>query len=407
MIGHVLDDARDGLRAGGRALTFAGRGLVRQPARSALGVLGVAAVGALLLDMLLLAEGLVISMRDLLDRMAFDVRVTAGEALPGTGPDITDATTASGVIGTLPEVREVTPIRSEDARVRHRDREVDGVFLGVGGAARVWTILRGREPAAPRELVLNQDAADTLGVEPGGTVTLSAYCTADDAPPPLTFRIAGVAELPFEMPGAAAAATLLADLEEACGTAGAGIADFLAVTSAGDASAAAAAIVAARPDLAAFTNDQLVGRVQRGSLTYFRQISTVLATITIVFALLLITVLLTVSVNQRLGEIAALRALGFSRRRVVLDVLCESALIVGIGGALSVPAGLLLAAWLDAILKRMPGVPSQMHFFVFEPQSLATHGLLLATTAVLAAAYPMRIVARLPIAATLRNEVVS
>jgi putative ABC transport system permease protein len=223
----------------------------------------------------------------------------------------------------------------------------------------------------------------------------------------LTFRIAGVVELPFETPGAAAAATLLADLEEACGTAGAGIADFLAVTSAGNASAAAAAIVAARPDLTAFTNDQLVGRVQRGTLTYFRQISTVLATITIAFALLLITVLLTVSVNQRLGEIAALRALGFSRRRVVLDVLCESALIVGIGGALSVPAGLLLAAWLDAILKRMPGVPSQMHFFVFEPQALATHGLLLAATAVLAAAYPMRVVARLPIADTLRNEVVS
>jgi ABC-type lipoprotein release transport system permease subunit len=133
----------------------------------------------------------------------------------------------------------------------------------------------------------------------------------------------------------------------------------------------------------------------------------VLATITIAFALLLITVLLTVSVNQRLGEIAALRALGFSARRVVLDVLCESALIVGTGGALSVPIGLLMALWLDAILKRMPGVPTQMHFFVFEPQALAVHALLLAATALLAAAYPMRIVARLPIAATLRNEVIS
>jgi len=40
-------------------------------------------------------------------------------------------------------------------------------------------------------------------------------------------------------------------------------------------------------------------------------------------------VLLTVSINQRLGEIAALRALGFSRWRVVADVLCESVLIVG------------------------------------------------------------------------------
>ena len=387
-------------------LAFAWRALVRQPARAALGILGVAAVGALLLDMLLLSEGLVVSMRELLDRMGFDVRVTAGDALPGVGDDIADAATASSMIAALAEVREVTQIRSEDARMQHRDREIEGVFLGVGGTARVWTILRGREPATG-ELVINQYAAETLGVEPEATITLSAYCIEDDAPPPMPFRIAGVAELPFETPEAAAAAASLADLEKACGTPGAAIADFLAVTSAGNPSAAAAAIVGARPDLTAFTNDELVGRVEQGSLTYFRQISTVLATITIAFALLLITVLLTVSVNQRLGEIAALRALGFSARRVVLDVLCESALIVGTGGALSVPIGLLMALWLDAILKRMPGVPTQMHFFVFEPQALAVHALLLAATALLAAAYPMRIVARLPIAATLRNEVSS
>ena len=59
-----------------------------------------------------------------------------------------------------------------------------------------------------------------------------------------------------------------------------------------------------------------------------------MSSVTLSFALLLIAVLLTVSVNQRLGEIAALRALGFSRRRVVADVVCESALIVGIGGML-------------------------------------------------------------------------
>jgi putative ABC transport system permease protein len=133
----------------------------------------------------------------------------------------------------------------------------------------------------------------------------------------------------------------------------------------------------------------------------------VLSTITISFALLLITVLLTVSVNQRLGEVAALRALGFSRNRVVLDVLCESALIVGIGGLLSLPLGALMATWLDGILKRMPGIPAELHFFVFEPKALLVHGSLLAATAIIAALYPMRIVARLPIAATLRDEVIS
>ena len=127
---------------------------------------------------------------------------------------------------------------------------------------------------------------------------------------------------------------------------------------------------------------------------------------TLAFAFLLIATLLTVSVNQRLGEIAALRALGFSRMRVVKDVLSESALIVGIGGLLSLPLGLLLASGLDRILKGMPGIPVALHFFVFETQALAVHIGLLVATAIIAALYPMRIVSTLPIAATLRDEVI-
>ena len=45
-------------------LGLAWRGLLHQPARSALGVLGVAVVGALLFDMLLLSRGLVVSLAD-------------------------------------------------------------------------------------------------------------------------------------------------------------------------------------------------------------------------------------------------------------------------------------------------------------------------------------------------------
>jgi hypothetical protein len=48
-----------------------------------------------------------------------------------------------------------------------------------------------------------------------------------------------------------------------------------------------------------------------------------------------------------------------------------------------------------------------VHFFVFEPRALVLHVLLLAAASMAAAAYPMRIVAVLPIAATLRREVVS
>jgi putative ABC transport system permease protein len=181
---------------------------------------------------------------------------------------------------------------------------------------------------------------------------------------------------------------------------------MILVVSRGDASRAAESIRAARPELRVATNEEMLGRIQEGGFTYFRQISAVLTTVTVSFSALLITVLLTVSVNQRLGEIAALRALGFSRTRMVADVLSESALIVGIGGLLSLPLGWLLARLLDDILRRMPGIPAQLHFFVFQADALLLHLALLAATALIAALYPMRIVATLPIASTLRAEVI-
>ena len=112
------------------------------------------------------------------------------------------------------------------------------------------------------------------------------------------------------------------------------------------------------------------------------------------------------AVAYRTREIGTLRALGFSRSRVVKDVLSESALIVGLGGLISLPLGLLLASGLDRILKAMPGIPAELHFFVFEGSALAVHIGLLAATAIVAALYPMRIVSTLPIAATLRDEVI-
>lgn len=409
------------------ALAFAWRSLVRQPARATLGILGVAAVGALLLDMLLLSQGLVTSMQDLLDSTGFDIRVAAQDPIPGE-PDIADGPAAAAQIATLPSVSAAISVRTEDADIQIGSaRPTRSAFVGVsGGRARPWTVLRGNDispspggfgPPSPNgsgeagdwehELVLNEDAALSIGAAPGSIVSVKAYCSGGvEAAPPISFRVTGIAEFPFDAPNQSGAGTTSASLADACGTPDSRAADIVMVTSAGDPDATASAIAALRPDLQTFTNNQAVGQLQQRGFTYFRQISTVLTTITVSFALLLITVLLTVSVNQRLGEVAALRALGFSQRRVVLDVLFESALIVGIGGVLSLPLGAALAIWLDSILKRMPNLPAALHFFVFDPNALWIHAGLLASTAVIAALYPMRIVARLPIAATLRDEVI-
>ena len=171
--------------------------------------------------------------------------------------------------------------------------------------------------------------------------------------------------------------------------------------------AAVAAIAKLRADLRVFSNEQIIANFGRNAFTYFRQISVVLSTTTAAFSFLLVATLLTVSVNQRLGEIAALRALGIARRRIAATLLWESAMLVGIGGLLALPLGQLLAMILDRILRRMPGLPAGLHFFIFEPQSLMLHVAVLFATAIVAAMYPVWLTVNLPIAQTLRQEVVS
>ena len=396
------------------AVGFAWRSLRRQPARATLGVLGVAAVGALLLDMLLLSHGLVVSMRDLFNRSGWDIRVTAGE-LPGRGMRLGNALSTAERIAALPSVRAALIVRLADARIeRGTGRPIDAAFQGIRGFSRggtpitpPWTITGGRESTGTDEVVIDSAIAAAANLKVGSSITLRASCVGDrEALPPARLQVVGIADFPFAGSDEGAMGGSLDALKAACGGNLGDEADLVLVTSVGDANDTAAAIRAALPNIRPMTNDEVVGRLQETGLSYFRQISTVLTTVTVSFAVLLITVLLTVSVNQRLGEIAALRALGFSRTRVVADVLSESALIVGAGGILSLPLGLLLSSGLDRILKDIPGIPVDLHFFVFDSRALAFHIGLLVATAVIAALYPMRIVSNLPIAATLRDEVI-
>jgi putative ABC transport system permease protein len=400
-----------------KALGFAARSLFRQPGRASLGILGIAAVGALLFDMLLLSRGLVVSFRDLLDNVGFDVRVLASDAVVIGGPRIQQASGLAGDIATLPEVAEATALRMADGEADLPDGRVITVSItGVDlGRHQPWTLIAGDQLgpdplSGPPSLLITEQLASALNKQVGARIALRILCGSDRMALPLTtFRVVGLADFPFDAAEQLSAAASRTSMARACGDDAGDVADMLLVSSRPGygPDAAVAAIRRQYPGLHPATNEQIVARMRDTGFTYFQQISVVLSTITMVFGFLLITVLLTVSVNQRLGEIAALRALGFSRARVSADVLSQSVLLVGCGGVLALPLGAALSVWLDAILKAMPGIPASMHFFVFEGRTLALHGVLLTVTAFLAAAYPIWLVATLPIATTLRNEVVS
>ena len=408
---------------------FAYRSLTPQPARALLGLIGIAVVGALLFDMLLLSRGLVLSFESLLDDMGFDVRVTATDAIPGAGPRLKNAAAVARAIRSLPEIEDVVAVSFGRAQLAD---PVPSVLAGVEGVAplvmqevglmgasgkagNVWTLLRGsgwsaEQPGGAPEVWINETLAERHGLGPGDALKLRGACSrGSEALPPRIFRIAGIVEYVFDVQGRGFACTTLEAFRELCAIRSDDTADSLMVASRSDVGTLEAleAIGRALPGLHFFSNRQLVGHFEATDFSYFRQISFALATITLFCSFLLIATMLTVSVNQRLGQVATLRALGFPRMRVAADLLWESVLLVATGGLLALPLGAGMALWLDSILRSMPNLPEKLHFFVFEPRVLLLYGVLLFVTGLLAALYPIYLAARLPIAGTLRKEIVS
>jgi putative ABC transport system permease protein len=400
------------------AFALAWRTARRYRARAALAVVGVAVIGALNFDMLMLSRGLMLSFADLINGTGYDVRIAGSAGLPLSRQPVENASELMKQALALPEVEAVATMRTATATLILANHPSEGVELigssdpaGLG----IWKPVSGSDlgpttPGPAQPVVISRSMADRFGLGVGSTISVRVRITGSLTElPPIPLRVAGIADFPFESQDASIMATTMEGFRAAHGGVLDDQATFMFARSrpAAGAEAAAAAISKLRPDVRAFSNEEVVANFGRNAFTYFRQISVVLSTTTVAFSFLLVATLLTVSVNQRLGEVAALRALGISRRRIASTLLWEAALLVGIGGVLALPLGELLAMVLDRILRGMPGLPAGLHFFVFEPQAIVIHAAVLTGTAVVAAMYPVWLVVKLPIAQTLRQEIVS
>jgi putative ABC transport system permease protein len=394
---------------------LARRTAARYKARTTLAVAGVAIIAALNFDMLLLSRGLLLSFADMIDSAGFDVRVTGSTGLPTLRIPVAGAAKLADDIRRLPEVDDVAIVRFEQALATApdgRERSISLLGTSEGSTRGGWKIVRGRNLDASRSsdirpVVITRQLAADFGVEPGTVLRVRAGVPGEQSVLPfLNYRIVGIADFSFEAAGEYTVATTLEGFRALGENGKSDEADVVLVASKPEvgSDAAVAAIARLRPDLHVYSNEEVIEQFNRNGFAYFRQISLVLSTTTAVFTFLLVATLLTVSVNQRLGEIAALRAIGISRQRVAGMLLWESALLVGVGGAIALPLGGALAIGLDQILRRMPGLPEQLHFFVFEPRAVVLHAAVLAATGVVAALYPVRLAVTLPIAATLRRE---
>jgi putative ABC transport system permease protein len=142
-------------------------------------------------------------------------------------------------------------------------------------------------------------------------------------------------------------------------------------------------------------------------LSYFRQLAFILGTVSLFVGFLLVTTLMTVSVNERIGEITVMRALGVSKSHIVQQIVLEG-IVITLGGALAgLALGLVTARYLNGILSSFPGLPVAIDFFLFQPKAAWMSLGMLSLSGIAAGVYPSLRAASLPIATTLREEAVA
>ena len=142
-------------------------------------------------------------------------------------------------------------------------------------------------------------------------------------------------------------------------------------------------------------------------LSYFRQLSLILGAVSLFVGFLLVTTLVTVSVNERAGEIAVMRAIGVSKAHVIQQIVIEGVAISFAGAVLGLGLGLVTARYLNAILSAFPGLPMAIDFFLFQPRAAWSALGLLIASGIGAGVYPAWRAASLPIAESLRREAIA
>ena len=139
-------------------------------------------------------------------------------------------------------------------------------------------------------------------------------------------------------------------------------------------------------------------------LSYFRQIALILGTVSLFVATLLVGTLTAVSVSERLGLIAALRAIGLSRQRIVGGLAAESLVLCAVGGGIGVGLAVVAAVYLESILSDFPGLPLSVRFFVIRAESLVTAFCLLIVSGAVAGLIPALNATRMEVAEVLHRE---
>jgi putative ABC transport system permease protein len=387
------------------------KSLGRHPLRTALSLAGIAVASAMLLDMVMLSGGIEKSFSELLLARGYQIRLTPKGTLPfDTEASIPGASGVVRVIRAEPGVASAGAMLGTSIYGRAADSLVTLFGYGIQPEAQgLYQVTAGTDLATDDTVgvLLSETAAGLLRAAPGDTVSLVGRLDPQIAEAAVGRRLAvrGIVRWIYDHRGQPSVGTVLSVMQRLGREATTDRASLILVKAADD---GAVETVAARLrerfaglDVNSVA-DLVVHAKQR--LVYFTQLSYVLGGMSLIVAVLLVGTLLTITVNERLGEIATLRAIGVSRGTIVRQVLAEGVALTVLGAGGGILLGLGTAEYLDAILTSFPGLPAAFSFFVPRADTLSLAALVLLLTGSLAGLYPAWLASRAPIAATLRAE---
>ena len=392
--------------------TLAFASLVRHRARTALAIAGVAVSAAMLLDMVMLASGMRESFRGLLLSQGFQLRLSP----KGTLPFDTDATipgvgAITQILRTNPDIREISPVMGGSIHVPVGSRDVSGSVLGIDPTVQGdYQLLSGRDPTTAEAIVVNDYLLARLGARMGDTISVA---TGYD---PQTRTYSGQRKLVItgrvkfiygaaEQSSSAMRRETLESMSDASKRDHASL-FMVKVRKGADAERVRDWIEAQLPNVTAISIATAIAQVD-ARLSYFRQLSLILGAVSLFVGFLLVTTLVTVSVNERAGEIAVMRAIGVSKAHVVQQIVIEGVAISLAGAVVGLGLGLVTARYLNAILSAFPGLPMAIDFFLFKPRAAWSALGLLIASGIGAGIYPAWRAASLPIAESLRREAIA
>jgi len=396
--------------------TLAFATLRRHPVRTLLAILGIAVAAALLLDMVMLSTGMRTSFRALLLTRGYQLRVAPKGTLPFDSEATIDGATAIvAALRASPQISAVSPTLGTTLSLP--ESAIPSAFvLGLEPDVQGDYTLEAGTDLAPVDgdvvsAVVSRTFLERSGHALGDTILAAAGLDAQlrSAARERRVVLTGMGRffyVPNETPVMALALPTVRSML------GPGFRDRMSLAMAevrqGDSASVEAArawIAETQPRVTAISTETAIRQVEE-RLSYFRQLAFVLGAISLGIGFLLVTTLVTLSVNERRGEIAVLRAIGTQRGGVLQQVLLEGLMLSGAGIVGGLGLGLITARWLNAILSDFPGLPASFDFFVWSPEAAWQSLALLLVSGTLAGLLPAWRAASLPIARALREEAI-